>query len=426
LPTIAIDMTPLLPRGNNGGAKVIILSLIHQFKNRQDDNNFILLTSKETHAELAYLDDDKIRRHCVNSDVKQTHHKLQISIPDSLLNAGLFILYQFNKRFQFIGQHLLRFIFSGRNGSRLLQELGVDLLFCPFSNVYFNNKKIPTITVIHDLLHIDYPWFLHRQERWKRDLILRRAVADSNILICDSEYTRQKIQSEYGISDHSIVKIQPYLRKRFPDVTDDHKNNMLHQMGINNIDFAFYPANFWPHKNHEMLIIAFQLFIHRHPDSSLHLVFTGCHPTREKQLIAAVKKMELDKKIHFLGYRSEEEMDAIWKTCKFLIFPSIHEGFGMPVVEAMTYEKPILCSNTTCLPEVAGEAALYFDPRKPEDIADKIERFYNDQPLRDILKINGKKQLDLLNETDVANDYLNLITKLVSPGISKTDSVIEA
>jgi len=83
----------------------------------------------------------------------------------------------------------------------------------------------------------------------------------------------------------------------------------------------------------------------------------------------------------------QEQLEAVWCGCEFLIFPSLYEGFGIPVLEAMSIGKPVLCSNTTSLPGVAGKAALYFDPRKPGDIVHCLERITREPGLRMIWSI---------------------------------------
>lgn len=413
MPTIAIDMTPMLPGGHSGGAKVIILHLIREFSRRQDGNNYILLTNNDTHAELGHLDNHQVQRYCVGLKDRPARGKLHDLIPAPLQNAGLFFLYIINKKLPSIARHLLRYIFITRNRSHLLEQLCVDLLFCPFSTPYYQNQKIPMLTIIHDLLHVDYPWFLKRDERWKRDLIYRRAVNDSDTLICDSEFTRRRIQSEYDINHRAVVKIQPFIHGRFPDIDASQNKKMLKQMGIENIDFGFYPANYWPHKNHEMLLVAFQLFLKSQPDCPLNLVFTGSRTPRETYLRKAARHMGLEERVHFLGFRSDDEMSAIMNGCKFLIFPSLYEGFGMPVLEAMQYGKPVLCSNTTSLPEVVGNAGLYFDPRKPTEIAHKIEQICTSDSTLEQLKKKSRARLTYFESFDYSKAYMDTIQAML-------------
>jgi glycosyltransferase involved in cell wall biosynthesis len=146
--------------------------------------------------------------------------------------------------------------------------------------------------------------------------------------------------------------------------------------------FLLYPANFWPHKNHELLLTAFGMYLADHPGSGLKLVLTGSPGARQDYLRDAARRMGLSKAVVFPGYLAEEELSALLHSCLALIFPSLFEGFGMPLLESMAAGRPVLCSNTTSLPEVAGGAALLFDPRVPAEIADAIARIAKDPDLR--------------------------------------------
>ena len=95
----------------------------------------------------------------------------------------------------------------------------------------------------------------------------------------------------------------------------------------------------------------------------------------------SVKKMGLDEQIIFLGFVSDEEMSALYQACKAVVFPSLFEGFGAPVLEAMSYGKPVLCSNVTSLPEVGGDTVIYFDPRKIESIVNAIQQINSNSAL---------------------------------------------
>jgi glycosyltransferase involved in cell wall biosynthesis len=117
-----------------------------------------------------------------------------------------------------------------------------------------------------------------------------------------------------------------------------------------------------------MLLTAYGMYRSRHPAQPLDLVFTGALTGEQQKLRAHIERMGIDRHVHFLGYLSEDDLAAVWEGCSCLIFPSLFEGFGIPVLEAMNFDKPVLCSRASSLPEVAGDAALYFDPRKPEEI----------------------------------------------------------
>ncbi len=157
--------------------------------------------------------------------------------------------------------------------------------------------------------------------------------------------------------------------------------------------FLLYPANFWPHKNHRMLLTAFKMYRARNPGSELGLVCTGTPNADMECLRDAVARMELEGAVSFPGDVSDEVFTALIQACQALIFPSLYEGFGIPVLEAMARGKPVLCSRVTSLLEVAGDAAVYFDPRKPAEIVRAIEHIDSDAERAERLMHLGYERL---------------------------------
>ncbi|MFH1342452.1 MAG: glycosyltransferase family 1 protein, partial [Pseudomonadota bacterium] len=146
--------------------------------------------------------------------------------------------------------------------------------------------------------------------------------------------------------------------------------------------YLIYPANFWKHKNHEMLLTAFGIARNAGLPTHLKLVCTGALGERQQWLQRAAEAMDLSRNVLFPGYLSNAELLGLLTNCAGVIFPSLYEGFGLPVIEAMAIGVPVACSNVTSLPEVAQDAAIMFDPRIPEQIADAMISLVQDRELR--------------------------------------------
>jgi hypothetical protein len=176
-------------------------------------------------------------------------------------------------------------------------------------------------------------------------------------------------------------------------------------------NYIFYPANFWPHKNHEALLVAFAMASRRGLPESVHLVLTGEESARMYELRKATETMGIQHRVHFLGYISNEEIVEVLKNSLALLFPSLYEGFGIPVVEAQTAGVPVACSSVTSLPEVAGNGALFLDPRKPMAMAEAIIQITQNKKLRqDLIQkgfINAKR---FSNAKSMAKDYLKFFS----------------
>src|SRR5213075_1474545 len=153
-------------------------------------------------------------------------------------------------------------------------------------------------------------------------------------------------------------------------------------------EFVLYAGNVKPHKNLERLIEAFFLVRKRGLDH-LKLVMIGDEISKYTALRRAVHQNQLHKHVRFLGYLPEETLAVMYRLAGVFVFPSLYEGFGLPPLEAMASGTPVVTSNVSSLPEVAGGAAILVDPYDPSAIADGIERVLSDPALRQELRRKG-------------------------------------
>ena len=220
---------------------------------------------------------------------------------------------------------------------------------------------------------------------------------------------RSTVLENSDLPPERVVSIPIRLFDRFQKPDPEIATRVLQKYGLGANEFLLYPANFWPHKNHSMLFTAFGMFRSRHPESKLSLVCTGDPSERMETLRKAVRGMGLHPWIHFPGFLSETEFAAFLASCRGLIFPSLYEGFGMPVLEAMAFGKPVLCSNVTSLPEVGGDAAIYFDPRKPKEVYEAFESIEEDPGLLTERIERGKVHLSSFGDAaQMAAEYLSI------------------
>jgi glycosyltransferase involved in cell wall biosynthesis len=210
---------------------------------------------------------------------------------------------------------------------------------------------VPAAITLHDVLHRDHPELWPTALRAFRVLAYDRAARRSALVIVPSGYVRarvaqllripaERIRAVHSGIDHDLFR--PGREEREP--------------------FLLYPARPWPHKNHARLFEAFALVRRERPE--LELVLTGGgHEWRA-----------LPAGVRVRGLVRPEELASLYRRAAVLVFPSLHEGFGQPPLEAMACGCPVAVARATSLPEVCGDAAVYFDPRSPEDIAVGILR----------------------------------------------------
>jgi glycosyltransferase involved in cell wall biosynthesis len=158
--------------------------------------------------------------------------------------------------------------------------------------------------------------------------------------------------------------------------------------------FFFYPANFWPHKNHETLLVAYRLYVQGAGSRAWPLLFTGFPDARTELLREIRDGLGLTDRVRFLGHVSDAGFASLFVRAGALVFPSLYEGFGIPLLEAMRFERPILAARSASLPEVGGDACLFVNPRDPRAIAEAMRRLAIREDLRDELVAHGRARLN--------------------------------
>ena len=241
------------------------------------------------------------------------------------------------------------------------KDLSAEWCFYPYPGIhdsYTSASNVHYCTCIFDLQHIDLPNLFPPAERWKRDKAFSKAIHCADLVATISDFSARQIRKHFSIPQDRVGVIYAGPSQECP--IDNQSNKAS--------GFILYPANAWPHKNHVRLVEAFQMLRKQFP--SLSLIFTGDQGQGEeiRPLIRDTQGVE------HLGYVSAEKLQELMMNAKCLVFPSLYEGFGMPVIEALRVGTPVACSNTTSLPEVGGDAAEYFDPNDAAQIAQAVER----------------------------------------------------
>ena len=227
----------------------------------------------------------------------------------------------------------------------------LDAIHFPLSVMLPSVDRPPAATTIHDLQHEHYPRFFSRPELIYRRAVYGWTVRGSRVVIAISEHARETLLERYRLPAGRVRTIHLGIdRERFsPD-------------GGAREPFLLYPANRWPHKNHERLFSAFALLRRERPELRLVLTGTG-HGGRPLPDGVAAR-----------GRVTDGELVELYRRAACLVFPSLYEGFGLPPLEAMACGCPVAVSRAASLPEVCGDAAEYFDPLSPEDMAAAVLR----------------------------------------------------
>jgi glycosyltransferase involved in cell wall biosynthesis len=377
LRTIVVDLTPVLPGGENGGAKVFVLELLRRLAERAPQTQFVLLTRASAHEELAALDRKNVRRLMVlGADGPPAMRSLATKMFSRTLE-------HLPGRLRRVAGRLVYTLLaaSKRSGSRtLLRDLNADLLFCPFTAPTYFELNTPTVCVIYDLQYKTYPDFFAPEDVAHRGRTFTEAARRSTLLAAISDYSRDVAIAEGKLDPGRIKTIHLHIsRHSLRNAARD--ETILGRLQLEAGKYLIYPANFWKHKNHEMLLTAFGIARRSGLADDIRLVCTGAPGSRQRWLKQAAHSLGLEKHVLFPGYLANAELLALVTNSAGVIFPSLYEGFGLPVIEAMATGVPVACSNVTSLPEVAGDAAILFDPRIPEQIARAMISLAHDKEL---------------------------------------------
>lgn len=400
--TIAVDLTPILPGGDNGGAKVFAIELLQRLSHIAPQTQFILLTQATSHDELAHLDRPNMRRYMVvGPAIAHSIRPQLLGIATRLLPHLPLRLRNNASRMGYILHTLLK-----RHGTGTqLRRMGVDLLFCPFTAPTYFEPGIPTICTIYDLQHKTYPEFFAAADVAYREHTFTEACRLATAITTISDCSRKSIISNARIDPARVHTIYLRMAKRIATGAA-HQQGALGRLGFTELRYLLYPANFWQHKNHEMLLTAFGMACQQGMPADIKLICTGAPGVRQAWLINAAHSMHLGDRVIFPGYLPNAEIATLLANCAGLVFPSLFEGFGLPIIEAMAAGVPVACSNTTALPEVAAGAALLFDPRIPTQIAQAMLALVQDNVLRTRLTQAGQlRAADFSDADQMANAY---------------------
>lgn len=281
----------------------------------------------------------------------------------------------------------------------------VDLLHFPFTTIHplgINKVKVLTFA---DLQQEYLPEFFDEEELRHRKRSYKPSAEEANHIISISDYTRKGLIEKYEIEPDKITTVYlTYNDKLFRPVNETSKKSAD--------PYFFYPAGRWKHKNHLSLINAFANVVKNYPKTRLKL--TGTVQDQDDPIQLQISRLGLEDRVDFLGHVEEKQLPALYQNAVALIFPSLFEGFGIPIIEAMACGCPVVCSNTTSLPEIGGNAVYYFDPKNTDEITDAMIKLMEDRMLRRDLKKAGFEQVKKFNAEKMAREIVGIYESVIA------------
>lgn len=266
-----------------------------------------------------------------------------------------------------------------------IERAQIDLMHFTTQSGFLTN--IPSMYQPWDLQHVHLPQFFTPRERLARDITYRAFCERAERVIIPSRWGKRDLIDHYDLpaSKIAVIPAAPALPITPPSASDCEAVRL--QLSLPK-EFVLYPAQTWAHKNHLGLLEALAR-LRDEGKVEIPIICTGTlnefYPTIQRRL----RVLQLDRQVKFLGYVSPLVLRCLYQICRALIFPTKFEGFGLPLLEAFNAGVPVACSAVTCLPEIADDAALLFNPDSPPEIAAALTRLWNDAPLRQRLIERG-------------------------------------
>ncbi len=268
-----------------------------------------------------------------------------------------------------------------------------DLLFVP-SHVLPAIHPRRSVVTVHDLGYRFFPQAHPRFQRWYLDFSTRANARAAMHILADSEATRADLTGEYGADPAKISVVYPGVDESLrPETDPDVLAQVRDRYGLGP-RYLLYLGTLQPRKNLVRLLEAFRLF--REVDAAhedVQLVLAGKVGWLADEIVGGVGRLGLEGSVVLPGFVPDQERGALLSGALAFLFPSLYEGFGFPVLEAMACGAPVLCSNSSSLPEVAGEAAWLVDPLDEGAIAAGLVRLVGDEALRHRLAAQGFEQV---------------------------------
>lgn len=286
----------------------------------------------------------------------------------------------------------------------LLVKYRLDLVHFTHFNVplLFRGKFVVTI---HDLIISHYPShrattlnpMLYKTKLFFYDWVVASSARRAKKIIAVSDFTKKDIAHLLKVDSSKIRTV--YEGVDLPAVSEADTASVLSRLKLSG-DFLLYVGSAYPHKNLEKLLEAFAIIVANRPSLKLVLVGKINHFYNELQ-----KKIEdmaqaagpfperFKEKVILTGYLDDSELAVLYRQAKLYLFPSLIEGFGLPPLEAQSYDLPVVSSNQSCLPEVLGDSVIYFDPENVSEMAEKIELMLSNDNLRQQKIVAGHANL---------------------------------
>ena len=301
-----------------------------------------------------------------------------------------------------------------------LEALHPDLVHFPHQSAFLT--RVPSIYHPHDLQHLHLPQFFTRREIAIRETQYRAFCGQAALVAMATTWGRDDILRAYHLppSKVAVVPLAPVVGD-YPEMTPDQLAALRAELKLPE-QFCFYPAQTWPHKNHERLLQALASL--RDDGLVVPAVFSGAWTADKKKLDRVVDELGLTDQVRWVGYVSPAQLRGVYRLARCVVVPTLFESASQPVFEALSAGVAIACSNVNATPRQVGDAAVIFDPYSVEDMAGAIKRLWSDIKLREDLVARGKRRIAEFTWERTARHFEAYYRQLTHREVSNEDRAL--
>jgi glycosyltransferase involved in cell wall biosynthesis len=284
--------------------------------------------------------------------------------------------------------------FAVRRSDGTIEAAGAEVVHFPIQDALIT--EVPSIYQPHDLLHLHKPELFPAWQRRRRERVYRTHCERAESVIAMTSWGKRDLEQSYGLPPEKLAVV-PWgsVLWEYPTPTGSDLERISSRLSLPD-GFLLYPAQTWPHKNHERLLEALAL-IGKRDGLEIPLVCPGRQNRHFRRIRERAGELGVERTTRFPGFVSPLELRGLFALGRALVFPSLFEGWGLPVCEAFSAGLPVACSTATSLPDLAGDAALLFDPEDTAAIAEAVLRLWTDAELRADLVERGHERSELFS-----------------------------
>lgn len=291
---------------------------------------------------------------------------------------------------------------------------GVDIFYSP--DFLLPPARVhKTVVTVHDLSYVRLPECYPEVLKAFLNRSVPRSVRRADLVLADASSTRDDLQDLYGVPPAKVQVLYSGVDARFcPEVPAADLERVRTKYDLSQ-PYLLSVGTIQPRKNYARVIQAFsrlQMTNSGLPVADYQLLISGGKGWMYEDVYDTIQRLGVEDRVRMLGYTPDEDLPALYALATLFVYPSLYEGFGLPVAEAMACGVPVITSNASSLPEVAGDAALYFDPLDVEGMAVAIGRALASEALRNELRTKGFHQVRQFTWDRSARQLLDCFTQL--------------